>query len=136
MGYSEGEAAGTASAVQSAINAAAAAHGASRADASRNADGSYSQVYLRTVTGSSSYGQPAKILFYTIGKDNRETTFVTIGSADSARFATLVKIREPTATKDIKVWASYAQTIRTDKQYLEALKLVAGVGDIAKFNET
>ena len=134
-GHSEGEAAGTASAAQSAINAAAAAHGASMADASRNADGSYSQLYLRYVSGRLEYGREDKILFYTIVKNNQGFNFSAIGSPYSAQSAKIAQIREPTATKDIKEWASYATPITSEKQYLEALKLVAGVGDIAKFNE-
>ena len=131
-GYPEGEAAGkaagTASAVQSAIDAAAAANGASMADASRNADGSYSQVYLREVLGHLGYGYVNKVLFYTITKNNRSSNFVAIGSQQSAERARIAQIKEPTATKDIKEWASYATPITSEKQYLEALKLVAGVG--------
>ena len=143
VGYSEGEAAGKAAgtaagkaaAAQSAINAAAAANGASMADASRNADGSYSQLYLRDVRGRLSYGYSDKILFYVIVKNNQSFNFVAIGSQQSVEAARIAQIKEPTASEDIKQWASYAEPIRSEKQYLEALKLVAGVGDIDKFNE-
>ena len=128
-------AAGKASVAQSAINAAAAANGASMADASRNADGSYSQLYLRDVRGRLEYGREDKILFYAIVKNNQGFNFMAIGTPYSAQSANTAQIREPTATKDIKEWASYAEPITSEKQYLEALKLVAGVGDIAKFNE-
>ena len=105
------------------------------ADASRNADGSYSQLYLRYVLGRFSYGREAKVLFYTITKNNEGFNYRGIGEPQSVEYAKIAQIREPTATKDIKEWASYAQPIRSEKQYLEALKLVAGVGDIDKFNE-
>ena len=133
-GYSEGGAAGytsgNASAAKSASDAAAAAHGALMADASRNADGSYSTLYLREVEGRFSYGRPSKILSYAIVKDNRGTNYVAIGSQQSAEAAKLAQIREPTATDDIKEWASYATPITSVEQYLEALKLVAGKGGI------
>ena len=105
------------------------------ADASRNADGSYSQLYLRDVRGRLSYGLKDKILFYAIVKNNQGFNFQAIGTQRSVEAAQLAQIREPTATKDIKEWASYANPIKSEKQYLEALKLVAGVGDIDKFNE-
>ena len=134
-GYPEGEAAGKASATQSAIDAAAAAHGSSMADASKNADGSYSQLYLRQVFGHFSYGRPDKILFYTITKNNQGFNYSVIGSQYSVQSAQAAQIKEPTATEDIKEWASYAYPIKSEKQYLEALKLVAVRGDMDKFNE-
>ena len=94
------------------------------ASASRSDDGSYSELYLRTVEGRLGYGHLDKILFYAIVKNNQGINYTAIGTQQSVEYARIAQIKEPTATKDIKEWASYAAPITSAEQYLEALKLV------------